>query len=56
MVDDFVSSVDIMPTVLDLLGIDPTREKLVGMFWYGYPADIPQSQRKPIEDFITELG
>ena len=44
------------PRFFDLLGIDPAREKLVGLFWYGYPAEIPQSRRKPVEEFITELG
>ncbi len=44
------------PRFFDLLGIDPEEEQLVGMFWYGYPAEVPQTQRKPIEEFITELG
>ena len=44
------------PRFFDLLGIDPAQEKLVGLFWYGYPAEIPQSPRKPVEDFVTELG
>ncbi|MFQ5568639.1 MAG: nitroreductase [Rhodothermales bacterium] len=39
----------------DLLGIDPAREHLVGMFWYGYPAEVPVTQRKPVEEIVTEL-
>ena len=43
------------PRFFDLLGIDPDQEKLVGMFWYGYPADIPEKQRKPVEEIVTVL-
>ena len=43
------------PRFFDLLGIDPAEEKLVGLFWYGYPAAVPQAQRKPVEEFVTEL-
>ena len=43
------------PRFFDLLGIDPQAEQLVGLFWYGYPAKVPQSQRKPVADFIAEL-
>lgn len=43
------------PRFFDLLGIDPEREKLVGMFWYGYPADVPEQQRKPVEEIVTRL-
>ncbi len=43
------------PRFFDLLGIDPEQEKLVGMFWYGYPAEIPDKQRKPVEEIVTVL-
>ena len=43
------------PRFFDLLGIDPQAEQLVGLFWYGYPAEVPQSQRKPVADIIAEL-
>ena len=43
------------PRFFDLLGIDSAREKIVGLFWYGYPAAVPQSQRKPVVDLIAEL-
>ena len=39
----------------ELLGIDPEQEKLVGMFWYGYPAEVPEKQRKPVEHVATVL-
>ena len=40
----------------DLLGIDPDEEELVGLFWYGYPAVVPQTQRSPVEAILTELA
>ena len=43
------------PRFFDLLGIDPDQEKLVGMFWYGYPAAIPEKQRKSVEEIVTVL-
>ena len=43
------------PRFFDLLGIDPAQEKLVGMFWYGYPAEVPQTQRKPVEEVVVVL-
>ena len=39
----------------DLLGIDPEVEQLVGMFWIGYPAQVPRTQRKPLKDVLTRL-
>ncbi|HMB92161.1 MAG TPA: nitroreductase [Rhodothermales bacterium] len=43
------------PRFFELLGIDPTQEKFVGLFWYGYPADIPTAQRKPVAEIVTEI-
>jgi nitroreductase len=37
----------------ELLGIDPAEEKFVGLFWYGYPAAIPTTKRKPVADIVT---
>ncbi len=39
----------------DLLHADFTREQVVGLFWYGYPEDIPPMKRNPIVEHITEL-
>ena len=41
------------PRFFELLGIDPAQEKLVGLFWYGYPAAIPTAQRKPVADIVA---
>jgi nitroreductase len=43
------------PQFYERLGIDTTKEQLVGLFWYGYPAEVPQAQRKPVEIFVQEL-
>ncbi|HKK16439.1 MAG TPA: nitroreductase [Gammaproteobacteria bacterium] len=39
----------------DLLWIDPAAEKVVGLFWYGYPDIIPVTARKPVEQLLVEL-
>ncbi len=39
----------------DLLGIDSTARRIVGLFWYGTPKVVPTQKRKPPEELITEL-
>lgn len=39
----------------DLLWIDPEAESVVGMYWYGYPEEIPVTERKPPHQLIIEL-
>jgi nitroreductase len=39
----------------DVLGIDPARQSVVGLFWYGVPKVVPTQQRRPVEDIVTEL-
>ena len=43
------------PRYYDLLWIDPEVETVVGMFWYGYPEEIPVTERKPLQQLIIEL-
>ena len=38
----------------ELLGIDPTKELVVGFFWYGVPKVIPTRERRPVEDIVAE--
>ena len=40
----------------DLLGIDSTKESIVGIFWYGVPKVIPTQRRRPVEEIVTELA
>lgn len=39
----------------DLLWIDPSAEVVIGMFWYGYAAEIPAMTRKHLEQTLVEL-
>lgn len=39
----------------DLVWIDPVVEEVVGMFWYGYPDEVPVSVRKPVSEVLVEL-
>lgn len=38
----------------DLLSIDPNQQRVVGLFWYGYPEVIPEQTRRPVADFFHE--
>jgi len=40
----------------DLLGIDASRESVVGFFWYGKPKVVPVQKRRPVEEIVTELA
>ena len=36
----------------EIAGIDPEREMLVGLVWYGFAAEVPCVQRKPVRDIL----
>ncbi|MEN9728319.1 MAG: putative nitroreductase YdjA [Pseudomonadota bacterium] len=38
------------PGFLDIIGADPKQEFAVGLFWYGYPAEVPQQARRPVRE------
>lgn len=40
----------------DLIWVDPTQESVVGLIWYGYPAELPDSSRKPVEAITVDLA
>lgn len=44
------------PRFFELLGIDPAKESVVGLFWYGVPRVVPTQQRRPLEEIVTELA
>lgn len=44
------------PRFFELLGIDINRHKIVGLFWYGYPLQIPAQTRKPVADIFSTLS
>ena len=39
----------------DLIWVDPAVETVVGLLWYGYPAEIPQTPRKALDEILVEL-
>ncbi len=43
------------PEFYDLIWVDPARESLVGLIWYGYPAEIPQTARKALDQIVVAL-
>jgi len=43
------------PTFFEMLGLSPETHFIVGLMWYGYPADVPNQKRKPVEEIFSEL-
>lgn len=43
------------PAFFDLLGIEMNSQKIVGLFWYGYPEQIQEQTRKPVADIVKIL-
>lgn len=43
------------PRFFEVLGIDPDKEFVVGMLWYGYPKVTPGQSRQPVTDVVEEL-
>ncbi len=43
------------PRFCDLILVDPQVETVVGLFWYGYPAEVPETRRKSVEEILIEL-
>ena len=43
------------PGFLHLLGIDPDREEVVGLFWYGRAAAVPEPQPRTAQEVIVRL-
>jgi len=39
----------------DIIKVNSETEKVVGLFWYGIPDEIPGAVRKPVEQILTEL-
>lgn len=43
------------PRFYELIWVDPDSEEVVGLVWYGYPAETPQTPRKPLNELLIEL-
>ena len=40
--------------LFELLDIDPDRELVVGLIWYGYPKTLPTQTRKDVTEILSE--
>lgn len=38
-----------------LIEVSPDEEEVVGLLWYGYPKEIPETPRTPAERFVVRL-
>lgn len=38
-----------------IIGFDPTRQRPVGLLWYGFPESVPQQTRREVSAFLKEL-
>ncbi len=38
-----------------ILNMAPAENRVVGMLWYGYPAEVPTQSRKPVAEIVQEL-
>jgi nitroreductase len=43
------------PRFYNLLGADAGKERVVGLFWYGYAVEVPKMKRKPLEERLSRL-
>lgn len=41
------------PRFYELLAIDPSKETVVGFFFYGVPKVVPEQKRKPVDEIVT---
>ena len=41
------------PRFYELLGIDATKETVVGLFFYGVPKVVPEQKRKAVEEIVA---
>lgn len=42
------------PRLCERLGIPPTERFVVGLFWYGYPQEIPRQTRRDVGEIVRE--
>ncbi len=43
------------PEFFSLLGIDPSKRRIVGMLWYGYPSEVPTQTRKEVSEILVQV-
>ena len=43
------------PRFFDIIGVDPSKAFVVGLFWFGYPKLTPDQSRKELSDVLRRL-
>ena len=43
------------PRFLEIVGMKPEKEFVVGLIWYGYPKVTPQQKRRALDEVMTNL-
>lgn len=45
------------PDFYKIIGVDVRSEEVVGMFWYGYPAEVPEGKRnRSVQDIVKRIS
>lgn len=44
------------PRFYELIGVDPGLEQAIGLFWFGYPAEVPRQSRRPVRELTRRVG
>jgi len=39
----------------EIVGFDDAAEQVVGLFWYGWPAQVGEQRRRPVADFLVRV-
>ncbi len=43
------------PGFFDIVGLQMGQHEVVGLFWYGYPEEVPAASRRPSDEFLAYL-
>jgi hypothetical protein len=39
----------------EIIGLNSQSSSVVGLFWFGYPVEIPEATRPPLATFLSRL-
>ena len=42
--------------LIEIIGIDPDEEFVVGLVWYGYPKLTPTQSRRSVDEVLRKLS
>jgi nitroreductase len=43
------------PELFEILHLNQSEHRVVGLLWYGYPVNVPVQNRKPVDEIVVEL-